>query len=232
MDTALWFSGGKDSMACLYLYRQDLPSIHVIWGNADRNYPEALEIIERAKSMCPNWHEVKSDRVAQWERHGLPSDLVPVDVTDYGQQFAEPSKVKVQSYLQCCYHNLIEPVWRKTKELGCTKVIRGQRKDERHKAPGKYAEGITFIHPIEDWTEGQVKAYLKEVMGPLPEHYALEHSSMDCFDCTAFAEHSLDRVQYMKVRHPVMFAEYMDGLRKLKSAIDKPLHAYARLLCQ
>src|SRR5687767_12018420 len=72
-DTALWFSGGKDSMACLYLLRDRLSEIAVLWANTGKNYPELLQTVAHAKAMCPHFIEVKTDRDAQWREHGIAS---------------------------------------------------------------------------------------------------------------------------------------------------------------
>ena len=229
MKTALLFSGGKDSMACLYLYRDKLSEIDVIWTNTGKNYPEVLATIEAARKMCPNWHEVRSDRDAQWAAMGMPSDLVPVDWTDVGQYVSHAKAIKVQSYLNCCFANIIAPTWAKVRELGCTEVIRGQRKSEAHKAPAGDVDGIKIIQPIEDWSDDEVFDYLRSKMGELPEHYALEHSSMDCFDCTGYAAHSADRIAYTKKRHPVLYAAYVGNYTALRGAISEVLTQYERI---
>ncbi len=217
-------------MACLYLYKHRLDDIEVIWANTGRNYPEALETISRASEMCPRWHEVRTDREMQWKRNGLPSDLVPVDWTTHGQIFTPIKALKVQSYIQCCYENIGFPVWQKVKELGCTEVIRGVRNDEEHTSPTENLDGIKCIHPLASWTKSEVLGYLKSKMGELPGHFVLEHSSMDCFDCTAFAAHSLDRAEYTRKKHPGLYAEYISGIRALHGAMSVPMKAYERIL--
>jgi phosphoadenosine phosphosulfate reductase len=232
IDTALWFSGGKDSMACLYLKRPELENIQVLFANPGKHFPELLDTARKARAFCPNWHEVRSDRNEQWDRNGLPADLVPIDWTAAGQALSNAKAVKVQSYLGCCYDNIAAPLLQRTRELGCNKVIRGQRANEPHRSIAKNGDssgGITFLHPIENWTAGQVLQYLAEEMGELPEHYALEHSSMDCYDCTAFAAQSLDRVRYMRAHHPILFFDYREKLERLYCAIQEPLSHYQRI---
>ena len=230
----LWFSGGKDSMACLYLLRHSLSEITVLFLNTGKYYPEHVATVEKARAMCPNWIEVTADRDAQWNANGLPADLVPIDWTRYGQQFSSRKQTTVQSYLQCCFENITAPLLAKSKELGATVIIKGQRTEDSHRSTAKngdVVEGITYSHPIEDWTTAEVLAYLREQMGELPEHYALEHSSMDCYDCTAYAAHSHDRVAYMRERHPAMYADYAGKLSRLCAAINTPLEHY-RLLAE
>ena len=60
---ALAFSGGKDSWACLHLMQDKIDV--VLWVNTGKNYPEALESINLAKSMSKSFIEIKSDRDAQ-----------------------------------------------------------------------------------------------------------------------------------------------------------------------
>lgn len=229
VPTALWFSGGKDSLACLMLYRDKLPEIDVIWANTGRNLPEVEEFINKVSVLCPRWHEVKTDRVGQWAKHGIPSDLVPVDSMAFAQTMTGRKPVMVQSYLQCCFKNIAEPLFMKTKELGDRVVIRGQRLDESHRAPVGVIDGVTFIHPIADWTARKVMEFLSSTFGELPDHYALEHSSVDCFDCTAYADHVSDRSVYMKNRHPEKHKEYVERLSELGKAISIPLKAYEKL---
>lgn len=211
-------------MACLLLHEAELADIHVIWANTGRYFPEALAFVENARALCPNWHEVKSDRNAQWAANGLPSDIVPIDHTTLGQYITRPKAVKVQSYLGCCWENISAPLLEKTRELGCTVVIRGQRKEEAHRAPDGQGE-FEFVHPIKDWSAADVLAYLCSRM-PLPDHFALEHSSMDCFDCTAFAGQSADRAAYMRERHPEKYDEYRARLGELTSTFRAALSAY------
>ncbi len=220
--TALWFSGGKDSMACLLLMKSQLENIHVIFVNTGRYYPEHLQTVGRARRMCRNWHEVKTDRVGQWERNGIPSDLVPIDWTHFGQTITARKPFAVQSYLQCCWENIGGALLRTSLELGITDVIRGQRADESHRAPARNGTkdgSITYHHPLENWTKERVLDYLAQELWELPEHYALEHSSMDCYDCTAYTSHSVDRVAYTRLHHPALYGEYASAMMVLNSAV-------------
>lgn len=220
-------------MACLYLLRHELNEITVLFLNTGKYYPEHLATVAKARTMCPNWIDVNSDRDGQWAVNGLPADIVPIDWTLVGQSMSSRKQTTVQSYLQCCFENITGPLLAKSKELGATVIINGQRADDAHRSTAKDGDtldGITFSHPIELWTRDDVLSYLQEQMGELPEHYALEHSSMDCYDCTAFSAHSADRVQWMKDRHPALYQDFRVKLGALSAAMRGPIENYNRLI--
>ena len=218
----LAFSGGKDSMACWYLTREENPI--VLWVNTGKNYPEALEIIDEIRSQTSNFIEITSDQEGQTALNGLPSDLVPADAV-HGANFTGTQPVRVQPYWSCCYANLAEPLMAKARELGITHLVRGQRDDEAHKSTvrdGAVVDGITMLHPIESWSAARVLDFVRERRGSLPDHYKIEHSSLDCYDCTAFLAHSMDRIDWMREKHPSLFAKYAAKMRQLKSACAEP----------
>lgn len=229
---ALLFSGGKDSVACLLLLRPYLAEISVIFVNPGRAFPEQLAIAEWAKTICTKWIEVKTDRLRQWQEHGLPSDLVPVDWTTEGQAISGPKPIKIQSNLACCWDNISFPALQKCKELGITLQIRGQRNDEERKATsrtGDELEGTTFWHPIAHWTKAEVLAYVKQELGGLPDHFGTKHSSLDCFDCPAYSKDSLDRVQFTR-KYPELHRGLIDNYRAVYSAIDEQASHYRSIL--
>ena len=215
LTTALAFSGGKDSWACLWLNKDRLHEIVVLWVDAGKNYPEMLETVEKAKAMCPNFTTITVDRVGQNAYHGLPADVVPVNWTRIGQATTCVKSVMIQPYMNCCYENIAAPMMDFCKKHGITQLIMGQRNEEGHKATSRHGdmvEGIARLHPIEDWTEQQVLDFVGQHM-ELPGHFRFKHSSMDCYDCTAYAAESKDRVQFMMERHPDLYKEY--AVRKI-----------------
>jgi len=218
---ALAFSGGKDSMVCLHLVPVDL-AIYVDTGYA---YPETLELVEYAKTIT-KVHVVHSNRKAQNDTFGIPSDVVPVNWTYYGQRMTSPKPVMVQSYFDCCYSNIVRPLWDEAKKLGVTEMVFGERSSEGHKSisnDGDFVEGIKRLHPIEGWTETQVLTYLARKM-KIPEHfYTVKHSSLDCFDCVAFKSDSADRVEWTK-KHPEFYRAYSERLTALDGALKEGLN--------
>lgn len=222
---ALAFSGGRDSMACLHLWRDKLDcAIHVDPGYG---YPETRHLVNYASEILPV-HVVLSDRRGQNEAHGLPSDVVPIDYTTLGQQITSPKPVKIQSYLQCCFENLMRPVWQKAHELGVTHLVFGQRDAEGYRAPawdGMMVEGITRLHPIASWTTQQVLDYLTTKMEVPAHYYFPAQTSLDCYDCTAFGRESQERLAWTHQHHPAAYAAYEARHQALTSAIRAALLA-------
>lgn len=217
------FSGGKDSLACMFLNKHRANEITVFWVNTGKTYPETLKMIDLVKSIYSNFIEIKSSRDIQNEIEGLPSDLVPINRTRFASNFNGFDGEKIQSYLGCCYENIMQPLNSAIFEHGITHLIRGQRNAEKFKSTAKDGDvcnGITFIHPIESWTTEQVYEYLSEHM-EIPEHLKINHSSLDCYDCTAYVKESKDRIEYTWKYHPIFFAEYKNRMDRLKDALNK-----------
>lgn len=221
----LAFSGGKDSWACLQLHKEQLNNIIVFWVNTGKNFPELLESVNLAKTICPNFIEINVDKDAQNNIFGFPSDIVPCANTAYGETVTGKVKQKIQPYFQCCYENISAPLNAKLKELGITHVIRGNRKNEGHVSShsnGDIVDGIVQLHPISDWTKEQVLSYLESVM-EVPSHLYFEHSSLDCYDCSAFLKDTKDITKWAKINHPVLYQEKMKKVIKIKEILTEQI---------
>ena len=215
----LAFSGGKDSLACWYLYKDKTPI--VFWVNTGKAYPETIEIIERIRSQAAKFVEIKTNQDEQIAKYGIPSDIVPVDNTHEWMELTGQKPVKVQSYLDCCWINKSKPLMDAVKQHGITELIRGQRLDETHKSTarhGSVVDGVTYLQPIEQWSEAQVFSFLA-TQGEVPDHFKIKHSSLDCYDCTAYLTESADRVLWTKENHPKLYKEYKINIDKLKSVL-------------
>lgn len=210
-------------MACLHLMRDTLEgAIYVDTGYA---YPETEACVAYAARLV-TMHVVHADRKAQNKKYGVPSDVVPIDWTYLGQLITQKKQAMLQSYLQCCTENIAVPLHLKAKELGATELVYGQRRRESHRGlayNGFTFDGVTRLHPIEDWTEREVIDYLAERM-ELPVHYlTVKHSSLDCHDCPAFAAHSKDRVAFTKLHHPELYRDYLERAQIVQSSLEQAL---------
>lgn len=219
---ALAFSGGKDSMACLHLLREELDC--AIYIDTGFSYPETREMVNYAASLVP-MHIVQSDRTAQQARSGYPADIVPVEWTAVGQAMTHRKSVMIQPSVLCCYENLALPLLVKAKALGVTRLVYGQRAEELHRGTAKNGDlidGILRLHPIEDWTRQQVLDYLATKM-TVPPHFSFQHSSLDCYDCTAFMAQSIDRIAWMKERYPVQYVSYATRANAITDCLAEAL---------
>lgn len=215
----LALSGGKDSLACLFLLKDSIDvAIYVDTGFA---FEETKRLIDLAANHV-RVITIKSDRAGQNAACGIPADVVPVDWTAYGQMMAGPKPVMIQSYLQCCQDNLCAPLFEEAKRLGATEIVFGQRNEEGHKSParnGDVTQGIARLHPIEEWTADQVLSFLSLHM-EIPAHFAIKHSSLDCYDCPAYRIDSSDRIEWMRKERPIYFAAYKVRADAVDSAIS------------
>lgn len=216
MTQVLQFSGGKDSLACLYLLRPIWKDLIVAWVNTGASFPETLAQMELIRALVPNFHEIKS---RQYLEFGWPADLLParrsaVGVLTYGEG-GEPW----QSTLQCCARSIWIPLGQAMQELGATVVYQGTRNDDTAKAPvhpGDVHHGMRFEFPVWDWTQAQVFAYLTAQGVELPPGYRYTHGGLDCWNCTGYLYEVENRFDFARDHHPQKYVQIMAKLRDLR----------------
>ena len=201
---ALFFSGGKDSLATLLLAEEYWGKVAVVWVDTGAQLPEIHDIVAKFKKAIPNFFIVRSNQPENIRTYGYPVDVLPVWSTLTGQSIGGMRPLKLQSWLDCCAENIWKPGYEFSKALEVTAIIRGQRQDERYTAPtrsGEVFEGVELVYPIEEWTKDEVLEYLEE-KGYKNERLDLSHSSLDCWNCTAFVPETGDRLRYLRKNHP------------------------------
>lgn len=228
ITTALQFSGGKDSLAILHLYRDQLDTILVAWVNTGAAYPATIAQMNAIAQTVPHFLEIQSDQPAQIEEYGFPSDVVPLHSTSIGRAWVKSETTyRIQDSFNCCAANRWLPMRTVMKERGITKVIHGQRRAEKYTVPitnGIVIDGVEYILPIEDWTDAQVFAYLKENNVSLPDYYAKgEGKSHDCWSCTGYLDEDQSRIRNLPREQ---YAEVMRRLDTIDEAIT--LHSVPR----
>ena len=70
----LEFSGGKDSIACLMLLKDELHDITVLWADSGDAFPETVEQMEKVREMCPNFQIAKGNQPELIKENGYPAD--------------------------------------------------------------------------------------------------------------------------------------------------------------
>lgn len=199
MVKVLQFSGGKDSLACLYLLRGEWSTLRVVWLNTGAAYPQTAAYMEKWRSILPHFVQVKTNQPEQVALNGYPSDVVVVNDTAFGRQFIARDAPVVQPYLNCCAENIWFPLLRALDDLGATEVVRGQRRGDVRQSfirDGDVIQGKRYTFPIYEWTNEQVFEYLREVGADLPEGYRMgEKTGRDCWDCTAYLDENAERIR-------------------------------------
>lgn len=229
MIKAIQFSGGKDSLACLYLYKDD-PEVVALYADTGSAFPHVRKFVfDTVQKLGMKLHIVSPEISADaWQdRNGLPADILPVDATPLMRKMAkEPYKATLVPYPVCCGANLWEPMMRGVHEVGASVVVRGSKScDGKVGAPDGYVEnGITFLSPLWDWSEADVFAYLEKVGAELPPQYAMGADSLDCWCCTAYMDHhGAKRFAYMKEHYPDLYAKAKPRLNAVRDTVSASL---------
>lgn len=220
---ALSLSCGKDSLACLYLLRDHLHRITVYFHDTGDLLPEIHAIADQIEAMCPYFVRTRSDARSWIAQYGLPTDLLPYSAHDVGVMAGQRGAKLVTRY-QCCFVNLMWPLWDRIKNDGNTLCIRGTKRADLKRLPaenGSIHEGVELWFPINDWSHDQVQDYLREAGAPRNPIYDHMTNSPECARCPAWWGEG--RAAYLKARHPDLYRDYMDDLRIVAREIEEPL---------
>lgn len=201
MKKALHFSGGIDSLALLFFMRP-WDDVHVFWVNSGAAHPSTIEQMRRVRELVPHFHEVAGSQPASIRNFGWPADVVPVRLTRMGRiaHGTLGQGLMFQSYFDCCARSLWEPLRQAMLAHDVTDIYRGQRLEDKRRAPvpdGAVDEfGITYHFPIEAWSRQQVLEYCRsECPDMIPDSYGQgEPTSRDCWNCTAYLDDAGARI--------------------------------------
>ena len=192
----LQFSAGKDSAACLWLLEEFWDQMDVVWTNPGNPYPETLRYMERISKLVPRFKVVLGKQPQDIAQHGWPADVVPMEATQIGQQMTGDTGPRLRPFWECCWNNMWGPMLEEVTRGGYDGIIRGQKLADTLKGPlrsGSSVDGIDYLHPIEDWSDDKVFAFLGE---HVPESYKRGlKSSLDCINCTAYSAENPGRVK-------------------------------------
>lgn len=223
---ALQFSGGKDSLACLYLMRPYWDRLTVYWLNTGAAYPETVSLAKQVSEMVPRFVEIAGRQPQAIEQFGFPTDILPVSGTPMGV-IGSGGGVPMQDRYSCCLRSIMLPLHERMIEDGITLIIRGQKNADRLKGilrSGDVDGGIEYLFPIEDWDAKRVMAYLREKDTPVPRFYEMLNSAPDCMSCSAYWEEGAGA--YLKRYHHIEFKEYQRRLDIIAQAVVEHIAAF------
>jgi len=220
---ALSFSGGKDSLAVVELLREYLDEITIYHLDTGDLLPEMRESVSRVEAFAPHFVRVETD-VSGWiATHGLPTDLLPFHSHPVGQHLGQAT-VRLVGRYDCCYANLMWPLFKRIYDDGFTLLIRGTKRCDIPRLPaepGEIVDGVELWYPLLDWSHDHVFDYLRERNVPLPRVYDYVTNSPECARCSAWWGEG--RAAYLKKYHPEIWVEYDARLQVVIDAVAPSL---------
>jgi len=214
----LQFSGGKDSLALLYLMREHWPRLTVYWLDTGDAFLETRELWAKVEAMVPRAVRIEGKQPEVIALHGIPSDILPAANTPMGLS-ARGGGILMQDRYSCCLRSLMLPMHERMKADGITLVIRGQKNSDKLQSPinsGYVEDGIEYLFPLEGWDDSDVFNYLADEGVEVPRFYEIMTASPDCMTCSAYWED--DRAAYLKKYHPEAYQEYQSRLNAISDA--------------
>ncbi len=222
---ALSYSGGKDSRACIQLFKDRLDEITIYHLDTGDLLPEMRASVAEVEATAPHFVRIETN-VAEWiATHGLPTDLLPYTEHPVARHMGQGRSAHplVPRY-DCCYANLMWPVYARVRDDGNTLLIRGTKLVDMRRLPaydGEVVEGVTIHYPLLGWTNQQVFAYLSLQGVTLPRVYNYVENSPECARCSAWWGEG--RGMYLRKYHPELWAEYDARLQIIIDAVAPSL---------
>jgi phosphoadenosine phosphosulfate reductase len=219
---ALQLSGGKDSLACLYLMKPHWDRLTVYWCNTGDPFPETVAQMERIRSEVPHFVEIAGRQPETIAAHGIPTDILPVSATPMGIAGSGGGGVPMQDRYSCCLRSFMLPMHERMVADGITLIVRGQKNADRLKGPlrsGQVDGGIEYLFPIEDWTDRQVMDFLREQKVAVPRFYEVLGTAPDCMTCSAWWEERFSR--YLKRYHHEQYVVVQRRMDTIREAVGQ-----------
>lgn len=219
---ALHFSGGKDSLACLYLLRplveQGLP---VYWLSTGDTIPETRAVVEQVRAWIPDLRTVQTDVLAWKAAHGIPSDVTTAQSSWIGRAYGM-SDTPLVGRMDCCVANLMQPMHQRMLADGIEVVIRGTKLADTGQVPARGpGDAYEVLLPLLHWSHDQVFQFLQEVGAPRNAVYDTFRaiSAPECLHCSAWWDDG--KAAYLKQLHPDKVGQYRVNLQTIRAELAR-----------
>jgi phosphoadenosine phosphosulfate reductase len=223
---ALQFSGGRDSLACLYLMRPYWDLMTVYWTDTGAAYPETINTVQKVQDMVPNFAVIDGKQPQVIAEYGIPTDILPVSSTPMGVVGSGKGSLMQDRY-SCCLRSIMLPMHERMLQDGITLIIRGQKNADNLKSvvrSGDVLDGIEYYFPIEDWDSRKVMDYLRLENVEVPRFYEMLNSTPDCMSCSAYWEDGA--MGYLKRYHYDQYKENLTRLDSIKASVGEHISAF------
>jgi phosphoadenosine phosphosulfate reductase len=220
---ALAYSGGKDSTAVLTLLEGHLDRITVYHLDTGDLFPEIRDHVRKMLHGLPHVVRIRGDVEAWIAEHGLPTDLLPFNSHPVAEAMGEARHKLVPRY-ECCWNNLMWPFFERVLADGNTLLIRGTKRADMAQLPavsGQVFDNLEIFHPIEDWSDEQVRTFLAVHNIKLPILYDYFEHAPECARCSAWWHEG--RARFLQQQHPELFYDYDARLQIVINEIALPL---------
>lgn len=229
---ALQLSGGRDSIACLYMMKPYWEKLTVYWLDTGAAYPETVALMNQIRDMVPNFAAIQGRQPDVIGLFGIPTDILPASATPMG--IASSGKgVPMQDRYSCCLRSIMLPMHERMIQDGITLIIRGQKNDDKHKSivrSGETHDGIEYLFPVQDWDGRKVMRFLSDEGAPIPRFYEVLNTMPDCMTCSAWWEEGAMR--YLKRYHYQQFLENQKRLDIINKAVAEHIAAFNNEVAQ
>lgn len=216
------FSGGRDSLAALYVVRPQWERMTVYHTDAGEQFPETVEVVTRVEQIVPHFVRIKG-RLAETEKYGLPTDLLPTHCNTVLGLMHSGSKLRLIDRYECCFNSVMKPMHDRMKADGVTLVIRGQRDADYANPPlrsGDVNDGMEAFYPIQGWSDQEVMAYLKSIdVQPARFYDEGLSTSPECMTCSAWWDDK--RGAYLAKHHPEQHRKYVGKLIDIHREVSR-----------
>lgn len=222
---AFQFSGGKDSVAALFLLRDYWNRMTVYFCDSGDAPDDTQAVVSYVAARVPSFVRIPGRAAEVRARYGLPTDVLPWSSTPAAHHHNAGETPIMQDRVACCSRSIMAPLHDRMVSDGVTLIIRGQKAEDAHRGQfksGDVVEGFEFLYPVELWTDAQCMVAMQASGVPVPRHYAqgLKHSG-DCATCTAWCEPG--KAAYMAEYQPLKFAAYRAGIQTIAGALAPAL---------